>query len=189
MKTELFVINLKHIWNEKDKIQQRYNLLEKMGIEVADKRDEYGTGMFYADRSLIAELTIKKIEFEIGGSSNVNLDVGTDGLLSSLERIQAAADKLAQITASTEGQFNHSCNVYMPGNAMLMFNETLLLEDHCTDALQEALNKGWRIIAACPQPDQRRPDYILGRYNPNNLVEMANLVDHRAHNAKRSVEK
>lgn len=43
----------------------------------------------------------------------------------------------------------------------------MLLEDACTDQLQGALNSGWRIISACPQPDQRRPDYILGRFNPD----------------------
>ena len=44
-------------------------------------------------------------------------------------------------------------------------NEMRLLEDCCTDALQDVLNDGWRMIAICPQPDQRRPDYILGRVN------------------------
>ena len=38
-------------------------------------------------------------------------------------------------------------------------------EDVCTDVLQQELNNGWRIIAICVQADQRRPDYILGRYN------------------------
>lgn len=28
------------------------------------------------------------------------------------------------------------------------------------------LDAGWRILAVCPQPDQRRPDYILGRTKP-----------------------
>lgn len=42
-----------------------------------------------------------------------------------------------------------------------------------TDVLQEQIAKGWRIIAACPQPDQRRPDYILGRFNPETLETSA----------------
>ena len=44
-------------------------------------------------------------------------------------------------------------------------NEICLKEDCCSDALQDHLNDGWRIMAVCPQPDQRRPDYILGRVN------------------------
>lgn len=31
---------------------------------------------------------------------------------------------------------------------------------------ESELNNGWRIIAVCIQPDGRRPDYVLGRYNP-----------------------
>jgi len=67
----------------------------------------------------------------------------------------------------TDQHFNNRVEVHMPGQALSMYNETLLMEDSCTDALQNELATGWRIIAVCPQPDQRRPDYVLGRYNPN----------------------
>lgn len=50
----------------------------------------------------------------------------------------------------------------IPDLGLLAIDQTLLLEDCCTDVLQEHLNKGWRILAVCPAP-QRRPDYILGR--------------------------
>jgi len=60
--------------------------------------------------------------------------------------------KLEQIS-SAYGNFNGRCEVHMPGN-----------EGACSDVLQESLNKGWRITSAQPQPDPRRPDYILGRY-------------------------
>lgn len=62
--------------------------------------------------------------------------------------------------------YNNKCEVHMPGMALATYNDLMLLEDACTDQLQSALNSGWRIISACPQPDQRRPDYILGRFNP-----------------------
>lgn len=58
--------------------------------------------------------------------------------------------------------FNEKTSSEQPGPSLLNVNETLLMEDACTDALQENLDNGWRIIAVCPQP-QRRPDYILGR--------------------------
>jgi len=45
-------------------------------------------------------------------------------------------------------------------------DDLCLKENCCTDALQTELNNGWRIIAVCVQPNQRRPDYVLGRYNP-----------------------
>lgn len=70
------------------------------------------------------------------------------------------------VTNIENPSYNNKCEVSMPGQALAMYNETLLLCDACTDKLQQELSNGWRIIAACPQPDQRRPDYILGRYNP-----------------------
>lgn len=63
-------------------------------------------------------------------------------------------------------EFNQKCDVHISNMALMSVNEVALIEDGCTDKLQGALNNGWRIIAACPQPDSRRPDYILGRYNP-----------------------
>lgn len=71
----------------------------------------------------------------------------------------------AAITKSVEavGQlFNEKCSQEQPGPALMDIAETLLLEDSCTDALQEHFAAGWRLLAICPQP-QRRPDYILGR--------------------------
>lgn len=58
---------------------------------------------------------------------------------------------------------NSKCNVAVAGLGLLTVNEVELHCDLCTDALQAALDKGWRILAVCVQPDQRRPDYILGR--------------------------
>ena len=52
------------------------------------------------------------------------------------------------------------------GELMVTFNDLKLCTDICTDSLQEELNNGWRIIACCVQPNQRRSDYILGRFNP-----------------------
>lgn len=57
----------------------------------------------------------------------------------------------------------NAINVHLPSMDLLMINETLLLEDSCTDKLQDHLNEGWGIVACIPRPGQRRPDYILGR--------------------------
>ncbi len=74
---------------------------------------------------------------------------------------------LEQVELPSGNTYNSKCEVHMPGSALSTYNDMMLLEDACTDALQGALNSGWRIVAACPQPDQRRPDYILGRFNPD----------------------
>ena len=70
----------------------------------------------------------------------------------------------------SEVNYNSKVDVHMPGQALANYNELMLLEDCCTDELARSLDNGWRIIAACPQPDQRRPDWILGRYNPNRVA-------------------
>lgn len=54
-------------------------------------------------------------------------------------------------------------HVAIPNVGLLMVDEVRLLEDACTDRLQELLDDRWRILAVCPPAAQRRPDYILGR--------------------------
>jgi hypothetical protein len=53
--------------------------------------------------------------------------------------------------------------VHIPNIGLLSMNRVLLLENSCTDELQEKLDEGWRILAICPPNGTRRPDYILGR--------------------------
>ena len=76
-----------------------------------------------------------------------------------------------KLTASTIGDFeqrnttviNEKCNVSVGGLGLLIIDSVKVANDYCTEALQKDLNDGWRIVAICVQPDQRRPDYILGR--------------------------
>lgn len=77
----------------------------------------------------------------------------------------ALTEKVANIgkIQNVDTSVNHRCDVHVPGLGLLMMREVKNLDDLCTDKLQEELDKGWRILAICPQPDQRRPDYILGR--------------------------
>ncbi len=63
----------------------------------------------------------------------------------------------------TAGPVNETCKVNVAGLGLLTVDTVKLRQDHCTDALQEDLDNGWKIIAICVQPDQRRPDYILGK--------------------------
>ena len=72
-----------------------------------------------------------------------------------------------QLAKFSSQQFNEKCNVPNYDTSMQLINQILLLEDCCSDYLQLALSDGWRIIAISPQPDQRRPDYILGRHTDN----------------------
>jgi hypothetical protein len=85
-------------------------------------------------------------------------------LLNQIEEKTKQIDKTIDIMQ--QQTFNQKVNVHVSGGLITTYNDLCLKEDSCTDALQAELNNGWRIIAVCVQPDQRRPDYILGRYNP-----------------------
>lgn len=85
-------------------------------------------------------------------------------MLNNIEEKFREIDKSLDIFSSQ--QLNQKVNVHVGGGLIVTYNDLKLVEDSCTDILQNELNEGWRIIAVCVQPDQRRPDYILGRYNP-----------------------
>lgn len=86
-----------------------------------------------------------------------------------------AADRLIKKIEGLENrfdekvEFNDKCEVHVPNLGLLNVNEVTYVEDCCTNELQTHLEKGWRIVAACPQPDQRRPDYVLGINTERNL--------------------
>lgn len=58
---------------------------------------------------------------------------------------------------------NERCHVAVAGLGLLTIDEVEVEGDCCTDHLNKRLSEGWRIVAVCVQPDQRRPDYVLGR--------------------------
>lgn len=59
--------------------------------------------------------------------------------------------------------FNQKVKVVVPDNGLLKINRVEVRKDMCTVELQGELDDGWCILAVCPQPDQRRPDYVLGK--------------------------
>lgn len=71
------------------------------------------------------------------------------------------------------------------GGQLMQVNDLLLLESSCTDTLQDALNKGWRIIACCVQPDGRRPDYVLGRYSEERREQLKKKLESYGQGARR----
>jgi hypothetical protein len=58
---------------------------------------------------------------------------------------------------------NERVNVMIPGNFLSEVTDVKVVYDFCTDMLGDEIKNGWRILAICPQPDQRRPDYVLGK--------------------------
>lgn len=75
-------------------------------------------------------------------------------------RLSSALEKATGIGAPA---FNERVQVSVPSNSLTAIKEVKVCEDYCTELLQEWLDKGWSILAICPQPNQRRPDYIIGK--------------------------
>lgn len=57
----------------------------------------------------------------------------------------------------------HVTQIAMPGFELLRYAAIQVETDACTNAIQQYLDEGWRIIAVMPQPGQRRPDYVMVR--------------------------
>lgn len=55
-------------------------------------------------------------------------------------------------------------NLSVPNASLFQVTSVDVIEDACTNDLQQHLNDGWRIIAVCPPNDCRRPTYILGHF-------------------------
>lgn len=83
------------------------------------------------------------------------------GFITLCQKIDQLAARISVSNPTQE--FNNRVNVHIPGLGLLAITEVEVLKDACTAELQRELEKGWRILAICPQPDQRRPDYIIGK--------------------------
>jgi len=84
-----------------------------------------------------------------------------------MDFMNSAVEKFNNALASfnEKVEFNNRCDVHIGNLGLLNINQLAYTTDKCTEELQNILDEGWRILAVCPQPDQRRPDYVLGRYN------------------------
>lgn len=94
--------------------------------------------------------------------------IETSNMLTILHEVQNALNRVAGLAIPATEQartqlLNERCNVHVPGLGLLIIDEVEVETDCCTQALQRRLDEGWRILAVCPQPDKRRPDYVLGR--------------------------
>lgn len=142
-------------------IEGRATLLQEMGIGFTDP--SCILGVLLTDEQVLA-LVLAGHEVKVKRSIEVR-GHPMDQVNDTMSKFNLMAERLLAMPAM-ERSLNQVCEVHMPGQALATYNEVQLLQDACSDGLQDSLDEGWRILAACPQPDQRRPDYILGRYNP-----------------------
>lgn len=140
--------------NQAEERQKQLDALAALGLKETSQNVVIGT----------AEQAISLMKSGYCGSyrqmENIEELGGVDAGPDVEDLFKIMADKVAELAPAS---FNDRCNQHQPNSALFSVAETMLLENSCTDALQEQLALGWRIIAVQPQPDQRRPDYILGR--------------------------
>lgn len=155
----LYSVKLEHIWN-KEESRKTLEFLNRVFPDVTllpfDPEASYWRPMDHGKTLMVTQdevisLKLADISFSIEEQRTLSYD---------------QLNKNAAGSVSRDVYHNTKVEVHASNSALMVYNETLLIEDSCTDRLQEHLDMGWRIIACCVQPDQRRPDYILGRYNP-----------------------
>lgn len=148
--------------------EERTAFLTSIGVTLKPGTEDHPTGILLNDSQLVQAMS-RKLELKVKNTREFASEA--DG---ALVKFNTLAAKLLALPAM-ERSFNEKCHVHMPGQALATYNEVMLLADACSDNLQNTLDAGWRIIASCPQPDQRRPDYILGRFNPaRDIGELGN---------------
>ena len=127
---------LSQIWPELKDNTDRYLSLEDVLIEIDDLPSE----IFASDGVKIKP--VRKVRFENFNAPNLN----------DIKDIGAVKEFVKTVN-----------QIVMPGYELLGYGQIIVLDDCCTDVVQSHLDDGWRIIAVMPQPDSRRPDYILVR--------------------------
>lgn len=154
---------------EFNKLQDKYKGFDFITLSEFNEDEKYSRNLIKNEKLVlskdqIADMALNNIALTVHQKIKIDIDI-------TQQLIELAEKPIKLIQENNEGStYNSKCEVHMPGHSLSMYNDMMLKEDCCTDEIQSTLNSGWRIVAVCPQPDQRRPDYILGRFNPNQEV-------------------
>ena len=134
---------------------------------------KFKTILMTVQDDFLLELITKKIPHTVEETTELEVTVATGNdsaevffnkTMDMMERYQEQLERLSKNT------YNEKVKVHSGGIALAEYNQTMVKYDCCTDELQGHLLEGWRILSVCVQPDQRRPDYILGKVVPENEV-------------------
>jgi hypothetical protein len=161
----ILTVQLGYIYSSdgEEKQNARRQKLRELGLRISDDADVNATCIAMTGDQFISWL----VSGEEGLVKSESF-IADDQYMKTLDRIEKLAAKMEVFANSTgPGEYNEKVEVYTPGMGLMLFNSVMLAEDACSDQLQTHLDEGWKIIVACPQPNQRRPDYILGRYDPD----------------------
>lgn len=94
---------------------------------------------------------------------NEHLSEKQDVIYANMKKQLEMMNEIGKAALNSSQHYNSKCGTPVSDAFLYQVDRILLLEDACSDTLQRNLNDGWRIIYVAPQPDQRRPDYILGK--------------------------
>ena len=133
--------------------------------EYEHQRNRLKGYMYTADAVELLEVLPKGFEATIQGEASVSLYVAIWHEIRQIKRKILLLDTRDEPHPQQHNRMyndNHIAN-----ESLLRIKETRVFDDCCTESIDKKLTEGWRILAVCPQPDQRRPDYILGRMERN----------------------
>lgn len=146
-----------HLWNAVNEI-----------IPIGDWKDGqsyFNIGEVILDVTLIGQqLMDLGIEFEVKAMAQNVFVKDVNAQIQDLSRRL----KMTEVRLCNSGDI---VQVHVPNLGLLAINEVEWIDDACTERLQDELDKGWRILAVCPPLMERRPTYIIGRYNPDKEKE------------------
>lgn len=134
-----------------EELQEEYPKFKTLQLDLQDEE--------------LLELVMNKVQFDLVSTKTLKVSFTPSEAMDTLyQQTTKMAERFSeQLTRMSANTFNQKCNVHSGSVSLQEYNQMLLLEDPCTDMVQRHLNDGWRIIAVCVQPDQRRPDYVLGK--------------------------
>lgn len=112
------------------------------------------------------EIAFPKTQAEIKADGHYSLD----DLLMDSDEVAAWADVGIELSISrVKGLASNSrklpdviYQISVANVGLMQVQCVEVLEDCCTDNVQQWLDKGWRILAVCPPNDARRPTYVMG---------------------------
>lgn len=151
-----------HYWHDSwtpYKDDAKYAELREAIQGLPEKREIYGEPKFWGTIANMRTLDELGLEW---GLDKEELASSTGTMVTKMQdRIESTFGK------SESAQLEHAVQIAIPDLGLLVIDEVEILDDACTDQLQESLDNGWRILAVCPPNAQRRPDFILGRRKAN----------------------
>lgn len=148
-------------WHESWKAltEDGYAELRSLVPDLPEVKTDWMSTNFTVDLVEIQSVIMKyRIELKLHPLKN--------GMLVSLKDRVAALERECKLTRTQLAIGDAIVQIHVPNIGLIAMNEVKVLNDACTDSLQQELDEGWSILAVCPPNEQRRPDYILGRSNP-----------------------